>query len=101
MQAEEEPIPQNKLFAPPPPGDISRINLENKLHLPDIRPQEDRPWFLYDIVQPLAMFRRMPPNYDWPISKANGIVDVCEGNIEDLTDNPTGDCLPVAILGYA
>lgn len=65
------------------PEGADPINSEDSLHpLPPGRPDFTRPWFLYDYVDPAAMFRRV---CGW----GDDVDYISEGeNSEDLSDNP-------------
>lgn len=58
----------------------------------------ERPWFIYDHVDPAPKFRIMGEDYDW----SSAPFYVAEGdNPEDLVDtHEEGKTLPVLVFGY-
>lgn len=87
------------LSAARPPNNASSINIQNRLHVPAIRETEHRPWFLYDQIQPVAMFRHMPEDYDWVGTRKE--THVSEGDeSEVLSESMDADTKPVVIPGY-
>ena len=93
--------PKRKPFlkTPAPPDGAAAINLENGLHNPPRREEEKRPWFLYDLIQPVAMFRRLPTGYNR--NRHRKAMDIDEGDDSDaLTETPGEDRKPVAVPGY-
>jgi hypothetical protein len=89
------------LETPKPPLGAAYVNLENRLHDPPRREEEDRPWFLYDLVQPVPMFRKAPPGTDSNNKNYRAVVDVDEGDDPgELTETPGINCRPVAVPGY-
>jgi hypothetical protein len=91
--------PSNKLTIPRPPKDACAINIENNLHLPVLRDGEQRPWFLYDQVQPAPLFRRLPANYDRTRNRKDNALS--EGDESDeLSETPGDGRKPVAVPCY-
>lgn len=87
------------LSAPKPPQGTININLQNRLHQPTIRDAERRPWFLYDQIAPVPMFRHMPEHYDWVGTRKES--HVSEGDESDaLSESMDTDTKPVEIPGY-
>ena len=91
---------KHRLKTPKVPRDTPKVNLENGLHDPPRREKEDRPWFVYDLIQPVAMFRKLPPEY-WGSRSGRAEVDVSEGDDSDaLSEQPGPDRKPVKVPGY-
>jgi len=80
------------------PKDATPINAINRLHvLPRGTAKGDwaRPWYLYDMVDPAAKFRKVPDDYDHEDPY------ISEGEVsEDLSDSAGDDKVPVQVYGY-
>lgn len=81
----------------PVPHGSNALSSENMLqHHPGIG--SDKPWLIYDMINPAAQFRKTPADYDW----TDPLVDIPEGDdLTDLTDNfEEGRTIPVHVYGY-
>ena len=82
------------------PANAAPVNRENCLNaIPTSNRQKrwNRPWYLFDFVDPAPKFRHLEDEFDSLREKD----DVSEGDYsEDLTDNPSTDTKPVSVYGY-
>lgn len=81
------------------PANAAAVNRENQLNIvpPGYSMNWNRPWYLFDIVEPVAKFRHLGNGF----SSLEGEVDVTEGSdSEDLTDHPGEDTKPVVVYTY-
>ena len=84
-------------LAPEMPTDAAAVNVENHLDLipMDLGRDVDRPWYYFDLVEPVAKFRVMDPKA--PKAKTTDVPED-EGT---LVDEPGPNTMPVEIMGYA
>ena len=90
---------QSPPATPTPPKGATPLSAENCLHqVPWDASHFLKPWILFDHVDPLPKFRRMPEDYDW--SQRQEFVDEGDSD-DDLLDRPIkGVTKPVFVYGY-
>lgn len=90
---------ENENHPPVPrfPKDAAAINIENHLDRIPMDAGRDitRPWYYFDLVEPVAKFRLMGDNIP-----ATGTTDVPAGD-GPLQDDPEDGAMPVEVIQYA
>jgi hypothetical protein len=82
----------------PAPDGTPTIMIENNLNYCSSDHDVHRPWFIFDVIDPVAKFRMMGPDYDW----ASGEDYVEKGNDSSalVDEHVEGKSLPVMVYGY-